>query len=181
VIVNPTNIADSFLITPKVFEDERGEFFESFNQMKFEEALGQRLSFVQDNHSISNKGVLRGLHFQTGRDAQAKLVRVVRGEVIDIILDIRKESPTFGQHYKVRLSGKNKKLLFIPKGIAHGFLALEEETVFVYKCDAYYNKAAESGIIYNDPQLNINWEFPQDKIILSAKDRALPLFKDLEL
>lgn len=174
-----TNIADSFLITPEIYEDERGVFFESFNQTELDKAVGQPVRFVQDNHSISNKGVLRGLHFQSGKYAQAKLVRVVRGEVIDVIVDIRKDSPTFGNHFKVRLSDKNKKMLFIPKGLAHGFLALEEETVFVYKCDEFYNKEAESGIIYNDPQWNINWEFPPEQIILSKKDRVLGTFNDL--
>ncbi|MBT8185744.1 MAG: dTDP-4-dehydrorhamnose 3,5-epimerase [Eudoraea sp.] len=178
--ISSTNISDSFLITPKVFEDERGAFFESFNQMEFEKTLGRSLHFVQDNHSVSRKGVLRGLHFQRGRHAQAKLVRVVKGEVIDVVLDIRKDSPTFGQHYKVRLSDKNRKMLFIPKGIAHGFLALEEDTIFVYKCDAYYNVEAESGILYNDPEWEIDWEVPSDQIILSQKDRALPLFKELK-
>ena len=177
--ISKNNIADSFLITPKVYDDERGIFFESFNQQEFEKALGRPIQFVQDNHSISNKGVLRGLHFQTGKHAQAKLVRVVKGEVIDVILDIRKDSPTFGNHYKVRLSSLNKQMLFIPKGLAHGFLALEEDTVFLYKCDEYYNNQAESGIIYNDPQWKIDWEFPADQIILSKKDSVLPEFNEL--
>ena len=177
--ISKNNIADSFLITPQDFEDERGIFFESFNQKAFEKVLGNPIQFVQDNHSISKKGVLRGLHFQTGKYAQAKLVRVVKGAAVDVIVDIRKDSPSFGNHYKVRLSEQNKKILFIPKGLAHGFLALEEDTVFVYKCDAYYNKEAESGIIYNDPQWNIDWEFPSDQIILSRKDKALPRFNAL--
>lgn len=177
--ISETNIADSFLIRPDIYEDERGTFFESFNQSEFEKTLGQPIQFVQDNHSISNKGVLRGLHYQKGKYAQAKLVRVVKGEVIDVILDIRKDSPSFGEHFKIRLSEQNKIMLFIPKGVAHGFLALEEETVFVYKCDAYYNKEAESGIIYNDPQWNIDWEFPAGQIILSQKDSVLPLFNDM--
>lgn len=177
--ISKNNIADSFLITPEVYDDERGIFFESFNQQEFEKALGRPIQFVQDNHSISNKGVLRGLHFQTGKHAQAKLVRVVKGEVIDVILDIRKDSPTFGNHYKVRLSSRNKQMLFIPKGLAHGFLALEEDTVFLYKCDEYYNNQAESGIIYNDPQWKIDWEFPADQIILSKKDSVLPVFNEL--
>lgn len=179
--ISKNNIAGSFLINPDIYEDERGTFFESFNQKEFENILGNPIQFVQDNHSISNKGVLRGLHFQKGKHAQSKLVRVVRGEVIDVIVDIRKDSPTFGEQFKLRLSEKNKKVLFIPKGVAHGFLALEEETVFVYKCDEYYNKEAESGIIYNDPQWNIDWEFPVDQIILSRKDSLLPPFNELEL
>ena len=177
--ISRNNISDSFIISPQVYEDERGIFFESFNQREFEDELGYAVNFVQDNHSVSNKGVLRGLHFQTGKHAQAKLVRVVRGEVIDIILDIRKDSPSFGEHFKVRLSEQNNKMLFIPKGVAHGFLALEEKTIFLYKCDAYYNKEAESGIIYNDPQWNIDWEFPSDKIVLSRKDSELPAYNEL--
>ncbi|MCW5514652.1 dTDP-4-dehydrorhamnose 3,5-epimerase [Muriicola sp. Z0-33] len=179
--ISKNNIAGSFVINPDIYEDERGTFFESFNQKEFEKILGNPIQFVQDNHSISNKGVLRGLHFQKGKHAQSKLVRVVRGEVIDVIVDIRKDSPSFGEQFKLRLSEKNKKTLFIPKGVAHGFLALEEETVFVYKCDEYYNKEAESGIIYNDPQWNIDWEFPADQIILSKKDSLLPPFNELEL
>ena len=177
--IRENNITGSFTISPKVFNDERGIFFESFNQREFEEVLGYPIHFVQDNHSISNKGVLRGLHFQAGKYAQAKLVRVIQGEVIDVIVDIRRDSPSFGQHYKVRLSDENKKILFIPKGVAHGFLAVADETVFVYKCDAYYNKAAESGIIYNDPQWEIDWEYAEDQIILSEKDRLLPSFNEL--
>ena len=179
--ISKNNIAGSFIINPDIYEDERGTFFESFNQKEFEKILEYPIQFVQDNHSISNKGVLRGLHFQRGKHAQSKLVRVVRGEVIDVIVDIRKDSPTFGEQFKLRLSDKNKKILFIPKGVAHGFLALEEETVFVYKCDEYYNKAAESGIMYNDPQWNIDWEFPADQIILSKKDSLLPAFNELGL
>jgi dTDP-4-dehydrorhamnose 3,5-epimerase len=173
-----TNIADCFLFEPKVFRDERGSFFESYNQQEFESLLGGAVNFVQDNHSISNKGVLRGLHFQKGKYSQAKLVRVIQGEVLDVVVDIRKDSPTFGDHFKVRLSEKNQKMLYIPKGLAHGFLALTEHVVFVYKCDQYYNKEAERGIIYNDPDLNIDWEFPDDGIILSDKDKELPALKE---
>lgn len=177
--VATTNITDCYLITPKIFRDERGAFFESYNERAFMAKLGISVSFVQDNHSISNKGVLRGLHFQSGKYAQAKLVRVVRGEVLDVVVDIRKHSPTYGKHFKVRLSEQNQKMLFIPKGLAHGFLSLEDHTVFIYKCDEYYNKEAETGIIYNDPDLELDWEFPVDKLILSEKDRALPTLKDL--
>jgi len=181
VTVATTNITDCYLITPKVFRDERGTFFESYNERAFMATPGLSVSFVQDNHSISNTGVLRGLHFQSGKYAQAKLVRVVRGEVLDVVVDIRKNSPTFGAHFKVRLSGQNHRMLFIPKGLAHGFLSLTDDTVFIYKCDAYYNKEAEAGIIYSDPDLNIDWEYPTEKLILSKKDRELPPLKDLAI
>lgn len=139
------------------------------------------LSFVQDNHSVSHKGVLRGLHFQRGDKAQAKLVRVLKGEVLDVVVDLRKKSPTFKQVFKTVLSDKKNQMLFIPAGMAHGFLSLSDNTVFLYKCDEYYDREAESGIIFNDPDLNINWGTPQDKIVLSEKDRELPKLKDLIL
>ncbi len=178
--ITETHIAGCFLIEPKVFIDERGSFFESYNQNDLEKHLG-RIYFVQDNHSRSQKGVLRGLHFQKGRYAQAKLVRVINGEVLDIVADIRKGSPTFGAHYKAHLSEENRKMLFIPKGLAHGFLALTKDAVFVYKCDQYYQAEAEAGIIYNDPELNIDWEYPDDHLILSQKDKSLPTLKELKL
>ena len=146
-----------------------------------EDSLGYEVKFVQDNHSMSAKGVLRGLHFQVGKHAQAKLVRVTAGEVLDVVVDLRKDSPTFGKHYKTTLSGLNNKMLFIPKGMAHGFLCLQDNTVFTYKCDNYYHPESEGGIMYNDPDLNIDWEMPLDKIILSEKDLHLPAFKDLAL
>ena len=146
-----------------------------------EDSLGYEVKFVQDNHSMSAKGVLRGLHFQVGKHAQAKLVRVTAGEVLDVVVDLRKDSPTFGKHYKAMLSGLNNKMLFIPKGMAHGFLCLQDNTVFTYKCDNYYHPESEGGIMYNDPDLNIDWEMPLDKIILSEKDLHLPAFKDLAL
>jgi dTDP-4-dehydrorhamnose 3,5-epimerase len=144
-----------------------------------EHSLGLPMNFVQDNHSISRKGVLRGLHFQKGSSAQTKLVRVIQGEVMDVVVDIRKQSKSFGEYFKIRLSEENKKMLFIPKGLAHGFLALDDNTQFVYKCDQYYKKEAEDGIIYNDSDLNIDWEFPSEQIVLSEKDKKLSLFKDL--
>ena len=179
--IKETDIAECLLLEPKVYTDERGSFFESYNQESFDRQLGRTVRFVQDNHSISNKGVLRGLHFQKGPFAQAKLVRVIQGEVLDVVLDIRKNSPTFGKHFKVHLSSENQKMLFIPRGMAHGFLALKEETIFVYKCDQFYNKEAEAGIIYNDPDLGIDWEFPTDQIVLSEKDSLLPSFNALSL
>lgn len=176
--VTETHIKGCFVLEPKVFEDERGVFFESYNKSVFEEAIGKRVDFVQDNHSVSGKGVLRGLHFQTGKFAQAKLLRVVQGEVLDVVVDLRKDSNTFGQHFKIRLSKTNNKTLFIPKGMAHGFLVLDPDTVFTYKCDSHYNKEADSGIFYADSDLNIDWEYPNDKIILSNKDKALQSFKN---
>ena len=149
--------------------------------MNLERYLGKEIDFVQDNHSISNKGVIRGLHYQKEPYSQIKLVRVIQGEVIDVVVDIRKNSKSFGEYFKIRLSGDNKKMLFVPGGLAHGFLALKDNTVFLYKCDQYYNKEAEGGIIYDDPDLGINWEFPKDQLILSEKDKELPLFKNLQL
>jgi len=174
-----TNLEGCFVIEPKVFTDERGLFFESYQQIKFEEAIEQKVEFVQDNQSVSRKGVLRGLHFQMGEHAQSKLVRVISGEVLDVIVDLRKESETFGQHFKLKLSGANKKMIFIPKGIAHGFVTLSEEAVLAYKCDAYYSQASENGISYNDKTLQIDWEYPENEIILSKKDKDLPTFKEL--
>lgn len=179
--ITKTNIEGCVVIEPTIFEDNRGAFFESYNKKALEHYLGMPIDFVQDNHSISAKGVLRGLHFQNGTFAQTKLVRVIRGEVIDIVVDIRKQSNSFGEYFKIRLSEENKKMLFIPKGLAHGFLTLDNNTQFIYKCDQYYKKEAEGGIIYNDPDLNIDWEFPSDRLILSEKDKKLPFLKELDL
>jgi len=174
-----TNLKDCFVLEPRIFEDERGLFFESYNHKKFEEEIRKEIVFVQDNQSVSKKGVLRGLHFQAGAHAQSKLVRVLSGEVLDIVVDLREESKTFGQHFKLNLSGDNKKMIFIPKGMAHGFLTLSDEAIFAYKCDNYYHKASENGILYNDETLNIDWEFPKETIVLSQKDKELPTFKEL--
>ncbi len=174
-----TNLNGCFVVEPQVFEDERGLFFESYNERKFEEVLGNKIDFVQDNQSISKKGALRGLHFQTGEHAQSKLVRVLLGEVLDVVVDLRENSKTFGQHFKIKLSGDNKKMLFIPKGMAHGFLTLSKEAIFAYKCDAYYDKASENGILYDDQTLRIDWKYPINKMILSQKDLQLPTFKEL--
>ncbi|VAW17589.1 dTDP-4-dehydrorhamnose 3,5-epimerase [hydrothermal vent metagenome] len=167
------------MIEPTVFNDDRGVFFESYKKNKLEEAVGRPIDFVQDNHSVSKNGVLRGLHFQVGEHEQSKLVRVAKGEVLDVAVDLRKDSDTFGQHYKVRLSDSNKKNLFIPKGMAHGFLALSDEVIFAYKCDNYYHKTSERGIVYNDNTLAIDWEYPLDRLVLSEKDRELPSFKEV--
>jgi dTDP-4-dehydrorhamnose 3,5-epimerase len=181
VIVTSTSLKDCFLIEPKVHKDSRGVFLESFNKRVLEKKLGTTLNFVQDNHSVSKKGVLRGLHFQKGRHSQAKLVRVIKGEVLDVVVDLRKESPTYRKCFKIRLSGENNQLVFIPKGMAHGFLALKNDTIFTYKCDEYYHKESEAGIIFNDKDLNIDWKFPVEEMILSEKDRNLPRLKELSL
>ncbi|WP_461443297.1 dTDP-4-dehydrorhamnose 3,5-epimerase [Maribacter sp.] len=179
MIVTETKLKGCFIIEPKIFHDNRGVFFESFQKEKLEKALEQPLHFVQDNQSISKRGVLRGLHFQEGRYAQAKLVQVIQGTVLDVIVDVRENSDTFGQHIKVKLSGNHKKSIFIPKGMAHGFLVLSEEAIFSYKCDNYYHWPSEQGIAYSDVSLNIDWEFPVEHIILSEKDALLPSFKEL--
>ena len=171
----PTGIPDLQIFEPKVWEDERGYFFEAFNEQIFAEA-GVTRPFVQDNQARSTFGVLRGLHYQMPPFAQAKLVRVLEGEVLDVALDLRPDSPTYGQHYSVVLSAKNKKQLYVPRGFAHGYLVLSETAEFFYKCDNFYVKSHEGGIIYNDPQLNIDWNIDPEKIILSDKDRILPAF-----
>lgn len=174
----PTKINDVILIEPNVFADDRGYFFESFNQEKFQQATGISVNFVQDNESKSTRGVLRGLHYQLPPHAQAKLVRVVHGEVLDIAVDIRKNSPTYGQYVACLLSQENKKQLFIPRGFAHGFVVLSPEAVFQYKCDNYYNKPSEGGIIYNDKTINIDWQIETDLVQLSDKDKILPTLEN---
>lgn len=176
--VEETNLKGCFVITPNVIKDDRGYFFESFNKGLFEAKTGIITSFIQDNQSQSQKGVLRGLHFQSGVFAQAKLVRVIRGKVLDVCVDLRKESLTFGKHFSIILDDANHKQLYIPRGFAHGFLVLENDTIFSYKCDNYYNKDSERGIIYNDKTLDIDWGVLDKNIILSKKDKALPTFKD---
>jgi dTDP-4-dehydrorhamnose 3,5-epimerase len=170
-----TRIKGLFEITPKVHNDSRGYFFESYNEsLFFQNGIKER--FVQDNQSFSVKGVLRGLHFQNDPYAQGKLVRVVSGAVLDVVVDIRKDSPTFGQHESFLLSAENQKMVYIPAGFAHGFVTIED-AVFSYKCTNLYNKASESGIIYNDPELNINWGV--ENPIVSEKDLVLPALKEL--
>lgn len=175
--IHPTNLRDCFIVEPQVYEDHRGCFFESFNKKVLEERLGRTLNFVQDNHSHSGFGVLRGLHFQEGEHAQAKLVRVVQGSVLDVVLDLRPQSPTYCKHIKVSLSAANRKMLFIPRGMAHGFITLEDDTIFLYKNDNYYHRDSERGFRYDDPDLAIDWEFHGNKFILSDKDLAWPPFK----
>ena len=159
-----------WVIEPKVFNDPRGYFFESFRQDEFDRNVGYHVDFIQDNESKSSYGVLRGLHYQKGEFSQAKLVRVVKGTVVDVAVDLRRSSPTFGKYVAVELSGENKRQLFIPRGFAHGFLVLSEEAVFTYKVDNVYAPQAEAGIAYNDPQVGIEWNIDPEKIILSEKD-----------
>lgn len=170
-----TEIKDLWIFEPKVFGDERGYFFESYNQNNFAET-GLDIHFVQDNEAKSSRGVLRGLHYQNGSAAQSKLVRVIYGEVLDVVVDIRPESVSYGKHFTILLSGSNKKQLFVPKGFAHGYVVLSEEALFVYKCDEFYSKENEAGIIYNDPTLKIDWQIPESELLLSEKDRILPHF-----
>ena len=177
--VKETHLKGCFVLTPKLYHDDRGVFFESYNKKSFEKAIDQAVNFVQDNHSVSNKGVLRGLHFQTGDFAQAKLIRVVKGSVLDVCVDIRPNSDTFGKHFSIVLDSIDHKQLFIPRGFAHGFLVLEDDTIFNYKCDNCYSKNHESGLLYNDTSINIDWTFPINNIILSEKDKQLPTFETL--
>ena len=179
MIAEEINLKGCFVLTPKVFEDERGYFFENFNKKDFEKQTGIITNFVQDNLSKSDKGVLRGLHFQTGNFEQSKLVSVLRGKVLDVCVDIRRDSSTFGEYFSVVLDEFNHKQLYIPKGFAHGFLVLENNTIFSYKCDNFYNRVSESGIIYNDETLNIDWSFFSKNLIVSNKDKVLPTFKSL--
>ena len=173
-----THLKGSFVITPKIYHDDRGSFFESYQKNDFEKEIGLTINFVQDNHSMSNKGVLRGLHFQTGDFAQAKLVRVTKGKVLDVTVDLRKNSPTFGKSFSIILTDKNYKQLFIPRGFAHGFVVLSKTAIYQYKCDNYYNKESEGGIIFNDIDLNINWKLPLEQLIVSQKDLELDTFKN---
>ena len=177
MVAKETQLKGCFIIEPTIFTDERGYFFESFNKNKFNDLINQEVNFVQDNESFSSKGVLRGLHFQTGKYAQAKLVRVIKGSVLDVAVDIRKKSSTFGQYVTVELTEDNKKQLFVPRGFAHGFIVLSDTTIFTYKCDNFYNKESEGGIIYNDPILKIDWKLPSEQFIISDKDLQLKKFK----
>ena len=175
-----TNIDGVLIIEPTVFGDSRGYFFESYNKQRFNEATGLDIDFVQDNQSKSCYGVLRGLHFQKPPYAQSKLVRCVRGRVLDVAVDIRKSSHTFGKYVAVELTEDNHRQLFIPHGFAHGFVVLSEEAIFQYKCDNFYHKESEGAIAWNDPEINIDWTIPFDDVILSDKDKVNPLLKDAE-
>lgn len=173
--IEQTFIEDLVILTPSVFEDERGYFFEAYNKMKLAD-LGIQIDFVQDNQSFSKKGTLRGLHYQNPPFAQTKLVRVLQGEIVDVAIDMRKDSPTYRQHFSIVLSSENQKQLFIPQGFAHGFLVLSETATVLYKIDQYYNKQSEGGIRYDDPTLNIDWGMDLAAAIVSEKDLILPDF-----
>lgn len=174
-----TKIPGVVIIEPRLFPDARGYFFESFSKREFEEKVG-KIEFVQDNESKSSYGVLRGLHFQKPPYAQSKLVRVVKGAVLDVAVDIRKGSPTFGQHVAVELTEDNHRQFFIPQGFAHGFAVLTDEVIFQYKCDNFYAPASEGAIAWDDPDLGIDWRVPAEKVILSEKDRRHPRLKEIE-
>ncbi len=178
--VTETRLKGCYIIEPRIIDDGRGVFFESFNQRVFEEKIGLKVNFVQDNQSVSQRGVLRGLHLQKGEHAQAKLVRVVFGKVLDVVVDVRKESETYGQTFSCILSNVNNKQLFIPKGFLHGFSVLKDNTIFSYKCDNYYHKESEDGVIYNDSELNIDWMLKEEEIILSDKDQKLQIFESVK-
>ena len=176
--IKETPLKDCYIIEPTVFEDERGYFYEKFNEKKFEELTGLNGHFVQDNVSKSSYGVLRGLHLQKGAVAQAKLVSCLEGSVWDVGLDLREESPSFGRWFGIELSAENKLQFYVPRGFAHGFAVLSDEAVFAYKCDNFYNKESEGGILWNDSDLNIDWKLPAEAVILSEKDKVQALFKD---
>ena len=173
-----TELEGCYCIEPEIFVDHRGYFMESFNEKTFQEKTGMPIHFVQDNQSFSSKGVLRGLHYQTGEHAQSKLIRVLSGEILDVAVDIRPDSKTYGQQITIILSAENQKQFFVPKGFAHGFLVLSETATIFYKCDNFYNKESEGGIIYNDPTLNIDWQFPEADLIISEKDTVQPTLEN---
>lgn len=172
-----TGIEGLIVIEPRVFDDARGYFFESYQKEKYTQA-GINVDFVQDNESKSSYGVLRGLHYQVEPKGMSKLLRVVSGKILDVVVDIRKESETYGHHFSVELSAENKRQLFVPKGFAHGFVVLSGTTIVNYKCDEYYSKEHETGILWNDPKLNIDWQIPVEAAILSEKDTKQPTFEN---
>lgn len=176
--IKETPLKDCYIIEPTIFEDERGYFFEKFNEKKFEELTGQNGHFVQDNISKSSYGVLRGLHLQKGEHSQAKLVSCLEGKVLDVAVDLRKDSPTFGKWLSLELTSENKLQLYVPRGFGHGFSVLSETAVFSYKCDNFYNKESEGSVLWNDSDLNIDWQLPEGDVILSEKDRVSPTFKE---
>jgi dTDP-4-dehydrorhamnose 3,5-epimerase len=176
--VKSTPLKDCYIIEPTIFEDERGYFFEKFNEQKFEELTGMNGHFVQDNISKSSYGVLRGLHLQKGEHSQAKLVSCLDGKVWDVAVDLREDSPTFGQWFGIELTDENKLQLYIPRGFGHGFSVLSDTAVFAYKCDNFYNKESEGSVKYNDPDLNIDWKVKKEDVVLSEKDQNAPGFKE---
>ncbi|GAA0872755.1 dTDP-4-dehydrorhamnose 3,5-epimerase [Gangjinia marincola] len=176
--IDKTPIEGCYLIKPKVFKDDRGSFMETYNSQTFTELTGLNPKFVQDNQSVSAYGTVRGLHFQEGKYAQSKLVRVIEGEVLDLVVDLRPLSKTFKKSFSIKLSKENNFQLFIPRGLAHGFSVLKQNTIFCYKCDNFYHKGSERGIRYNDPELNLDWHLNQDDMILSKKDKDLPTLRE---
>ncbi len=174
--IKQTPLKDCYIIEPTIFEDDRGYFYEKFNEQKFEELTGLNGHFVQDNVSKSSYGVLRGLHLQKREHAQAKLVSCLEGKVWDVAIDLRKESPTFGKWFGVELSGENKLQFYVPRGFGHGFSVLSETAIFAYKCDNFYNKESEGGVLWNDEELTIDWKLPAADVLLSAKDEIQPTF-----
>ena len=181
MIFTETKLKGCFVLEPRIFADDRGYSFESFNVQKLNTGIHETASFVQDNQSSSNYGTIRAIHYQIGEHAQAKLVRVLSGKVLDVAVDLRKNSPTFGQHVAIELSEENKKQLFIPRGFGHGFSVLSDTAEFFYKCDNYYNKDAEGGIIYKDQTLNIDWKVQSENIKVSDKDLILPSLNSARL
>ncbi|SDW70977.1 dTDP-4-dehydrorhamnose 3,5-epimerase [Flavobacterium degerlachei] len=177
--IEKTTIQDLLVITPRVFEDSRGFFFEAYNQAKFHEN-GIMYNFIQDNQSFSKRGVIRGLHLQMNPFAQAKLVRVLEGEILDVALDLRKNSATYGKHFSVVLSAENKKQLMVPHGFAHGFSVLSKTASVIYKVDQLYDKESERGILYDDPKLAIDWQIDANEVIVSEKDLVLPSFSEID-
>jgi len=176
-----TKLKGCFVLEPNLFEDNRGHFFESYNKTQFDAGIGTEINFIQDNQSFSVKGVIRAIHYQIGEHSQAKLVRVLNGTVLDVAVDLREDSPTFGEHYAIELSQENKKQLFIPRGFGHGFSVLSDTAEFFYKCDNYYNKESEGGIVYNDPTLNIDWRIASKEVMVSDKDLILPKLSEAKL
>ncbi len=173
-----TPLKGCFILKPTIFKDNRGFFYETYNKTTFKKITGLSIDFVQDNQSNSTYGTLRGLHYQKGKMAQAKLVRVIQGKVLDIVVDIRKDSQTYGRHFSIILDDTNKLQLFIQRGFAHGFITLSKNSVFSYKCDNFYDKTSDGGIIYNDATLSLNWHLPKEDFIISKKDKQLPTFNE---
>jgi len=173
-----TPLKGCFILKPTIFKDNRGFFYETYNKTTFKKITGLSIDFVQDNESNSTYGTLRGLHYQKGKMAQAKLVRVIQGKVLDIVVDIRKDSQTYGRHFSIILDDTNKLQLFIQRGFAHGFITLSKNSVFSYKCDNFYDKTSDGGIIYNDATLSLNWHLPKEDFIISKKDKQLPTFNE---
>ncbi|MDR6158503.1 MULTISPECIES: dTDP-4-dehydrorhamnose 3,5-epimerase [Chryseobacterium] len=177
--IKETPLKDCYIIEPTIFEDERGYFFEKYNEKRFEELTGMNGHFVQDNISKSSYGVIRGIHLQKGEHAQAKLVSCLEGRVWDVAVDLRKDSPSFGKWFGIELTAENKTQLYVPRGFGHGFSVLSETAVFAYKCDNFYNKESEAGVVYNDSDLNIDWIIPEKDAVLSDKDKILAGFNDI--